>query len=421
MGRGSDNRMAAAQTLVAQQGLDAAARGQVSTERGLMGAENLIGTDAQVAGTLGGDENLLRYSQRWTFNPTALNAAGGGQFDNSYLGNIAEQANLKMGEAREAYLAGDTERAEALFQEASNMPYTHPGRVTNQFAGLYNQSFSLEQSGEAYEDALARQLVSGPNAQNVGRLVQENTGLLDPNSDVYKRYQDELKGGATRALTEGRSLTLDAIEEGKDEAHGVIDIAREREMRRVAVEADAARREVRDFGLSRGAARSAIGEAAVYGRFADQSSRHLADIESKTAEAKGTISSEAATQRAESEMFYAQQQADLEKETGQFFTQFRNDFAMNTPLMVESFLQNRGGVRDAYMNRLLLTQQSIAEMGRYIAESYSRSAEMQTQERLGRMQQSAQQLNSLISLGGQLFEAGAFVLGSYAPGSGGTP
>jgi hypothetical protein len=404
--------MAAAQAIAAQQGLNAAVAGQQASERGLQGAENLLGTPEQVAGTLGGDENLLRYSQQWTFDPTALNAAGGGQFDNSYLGDIANQANLKMGEARAAYEAGDTAKAEELYQQAVNMPYNHPGRVTNQFAGLYNQSFSLTQSGEAYEDALARELVSGPMAQQVGGLLAESRELLDPNSETYKRYQDELKKGASDALTTGRSNTLTEIDKAKDEAFGVFDLARERELRRTTIEADAARREVRDFGLSRGAARSATGAMAIEGRFADQTARHFADIESKVAEAKGTVASEAGTQKAQAEMFFAEQQSKMHQETGQFFTQFRAEFTQNAPLMAQAFLQNSGGIRDSYMNRLMTTQLAIADMGKFISESYMTSAQMQTQERLGRMQQQAQMMDSLISLGGSLFEAGAFLGGA---------
>ena len=405
MGRGNSQRMASAQAILAQQPLNAALENQVATERGLMGAEQLLGTDEQIAGTLGGDENLLRYSQQWSFDPTALNAAGGNQFDNSYLNDIATQANAVMAQARAAYEAGDQQKAEELYNQAVNMPYTHPGRVTNQFAGIYNQSFTLNQSGEAYEDALAKQLVSGPMAQQVGGLLRESRELLDPNSETTARYRDELQGGSTRALAEGRAATLGAIDQSVVDANRAIDLARQREERRVVVEGEAARREVRDLGLSRGAARSAGMESAIYGRFADTSARHLADIDNRAGELGAKIASEAGTQKAQSEMFYAQQKSDMLKETGQFFTEFRNQFTTNAPLMAQAFLQNSGGVRDSYMNRLLQTQLGIADMGKFIAESYISTAQMQTQERLGSMQKQAGLINSLMSLGGGLLES----------------
>lgn len=339
-----------------------------SQELALSRAGQLLGSPAQVAGTGGFDKGGLKFYEQFAFDPTATQAMHGAikpEYQ-AQIDQVVSSTNTLMSQARAAYLAGDTAKADELYAQAK----ANPDALLKQ-SGLSGNAqlmsgMAWETSSPEYQEAMARSMVTGPMAQQVGGLVAEAGALADKQSPTYQGYYRELVDPASAAIAEQQT----------------------RAERAITAERQGAERRVRDLGLSRGAARSATAEAATYGRFADETGRARADAASVA----------------------SQQRSELLAGAAQYMQNFATEFRFNAPQMAQAFLQNEGGVRDAYMNRLAGSQQAILQFASASAgqmvEAWNQILQYKATERGINAQKSMQLTQGLFDLGAALIGGG---------------
>lgn len=294
---------------------------QAYNERVLGAAQQMLGTEEQVAG-YGEDSRLSAYTQRYSVNEQQLSdwlnsssklSRRGGQIFESAQAE-AGQANALMDQAEAAARAGNWDEAERLRTQAGSML---GGRGSWQGGGRGKAtSASFYTLGGGDVGRSARSLLTGPQAQIVGRQVQEAKQYQDWGSEASQQWRARMAEGGERAI---------------------------------AAEAQSALRSARDFGLQRGAGRMA-GAAAAIG--------------------------------AETLRRAATERAQVHSQVNQAFEGFRHQFAQSAVSFAQSWLSGQAGVRDAAQAASAGMSSMIANMyggGAQLASGFSAQAAQEAQ------------------------------------------
>lgn len=303
-----------------QQGVTAEQQAETrrqETERGLQMQEQMLGTEEQVAG-YDIDPRMREYSGRYSMDEQLLGVVGSGKYGPKFYGKMyreagygsmtefgvgqTEKLNSMMQAAQDAAEAGDWDRAAELKQEAD--------AFASQFRddlGEAGQGLSFAEDPEF----AAKAGLSSPIAQITGELVRQGRAFLDPESEESQRLK--------RTMTEGAE-------------------------RSIAAQSRQAQRQMRDFGLQRGAARTP-------GRAATMAQRVAEDE--------------------------ARQRADQYTKINVWFEEFSRSFAGDTVKFARDFLQNAGGIREQYQGALDNLTALAMNFANASAERHASFAEME--------------------------------------------
>jgi hypothetical protein len=284
-------------------------RRRLTTERNLTMQEQLLGTQAQVGGDLGG------------LSPEELPFAGRYELDTGYIGGLKAHragrylqmedfernmatANKLMDEAQAAARSGDLELAGKLRAQAeAGLGADISGSLVGSSTELL-PAFKFIESAEAK----AKSRLGSPMAQTVGKLVQQGRSFLDPESAESLRFK--------RGLTEGAERGIAAASRG-------------------------ARREMRDRGLMRGAARNPYAEAAIAAR---------------------------------TEEGFAAQRAQVHQDASMYFEEFSRKFAADTVGFAQGWIQNQGDIRESHLSALDNLSFASAKLSNAAAERSMQSS-----------------------------------------------
>lgn len=239
-------------------------------------------------------------------------------------------ANRILGEAKDAYEAGDFELAESLYQDALNARLDPRGRQkgwrpfadTSPIEAAFG--FSTPTSLESAS------LLSTPSARTVGELVHQGEEFLDPESETSQRFKE--------ALTEGG---LDAIDASEQAALAQITAAEEVARRNLAAERRGAGRLIDDIGASQGAARNLTAEAHVAARTAERFGAERANIALEAGAARAEAVGEAGVARGE-----------LIAASDRYFEEFSRSFAANTVAFAQAWAEGQPGVNEQFQNAM---------------------------------------------------------------------
>lgn len=207
------------------------------SERNLIFQEQALGTEAQVAGQLGGvSADVAPYIGRYTLN------VQGAQFAPDKLQNDLTIVNDFMQQAEDAARAGDFRAASQFRAQAEQATSGQAGYYglnldPANIRALFNFDVSPEEQG--------RSALGSPMARTLGALVKQGREFLDPESETSLRYKRSLTEGAERAI---------------------------------ASESRQAQRAQRDIGLQYGAGRSAMQERSIAARTQEAFARERAQV-----------------------------------------------------------------------------------------------------------------------------------------------
>ena len=191
-----------ANLFVAQRSQDLAQQRRAQNERQLGIEESLLGTDAQVAGQLGGESaELVPFLSRYTFdqNAAALKVSGRSnrKLGLDFLQGRTDAANALLQQAEDAARAGDFATAEKLKAQAQS-GLMQPDKAFGQLGdiGGLDQIFSLVEDPAA----IARSRLSNPQALIVGKQLNEARAFQDFNSQQSIDERRRMSEGGERAL-----------------------------------------------------------------------------------------------------------------------------------------------------------------------------------------------------------------------------
>ncbi len=193
-----------AQTYLAGRSQSLAETRRAQTERQLGIEESLLGTDAQVAGDLGGvSPELLPYLGRYQFDTAAAELRTSG-WDNRKLGDKkfnlqgrTDSANALLQQAEDAARAGDFAGAEQLKAQAK-AALTSDSKQFGAIGGIAG----IDQIWNLVEDPsmAARTRLSSPQAQLVGRQLQEARQFQDFNSQASVDERTRMSAMGERSI-----------------------------------------------------------------------------------------------------------------------------------------------------------------------------------------------------------------------------
>lgn len=194
-----------AQTYLSQRSQQVAEQRRTQTERQLGIEESLLGTDAQVSGQLGGvSQEMLPYMGRFQFDQAAAGLKNNA-WKNKTLGETAnfqgrvDSANALMQQAQDAASSGDFTLAEQLRNQAQS-GLTADTQQFGELAGIDMSSvFSLVEDPAV----AARARLGGPQAQIVGKQLQEARQFQDFNSEASINERHLMSEAGERAIAAG--------------------------------------------------------------------------------------------------------------------------------------------------------------------------------------------------------------------------
>ena len=336
-------------------------------EQSLAEAERLLGTDAQIAGQLGGSPEMSPFLGRYNLNRAYAestldilsrgNQVRDGLTISQLLDKNVGEANELLNQAQQAAEAGDFALANQLKAQAedtvdSGNYYPIIDTAAAQQAITY---------GHTDTTTAARDRLSSPSAQAVGSMVQQARGFLDPNSEVSQRFKENLNINAQRSI---------------------------------ASERRSAERAIRDTALGAGGSRSASAFAALQARTSDR---------------------------------FALAEAKLLSQTSQYFEEYSRAFSMDALKFSQAWLQGTAGFREQYQTSMdnLTTlvmdgyRASSALAGKFSGES----AEMlnRSKERTQSLMTAVAGLAAGVLTGGAALPALAGTAASMLGGGGGSP
>lgn len=322
--------------------------GGAYNERVLGQMESMLGSDEQIAGTLGGDDPALRaYTQRFSGDKgvatsilsasrTGKKMAKRGFFEKQWEPEI-ERLNALMQQSEDAARSGNFELAEKLKMQAE-------GSAGQGFSGIgksggsWKTAFTL-QGTNVGADAASR--LGSKQAQTVGSMVRDARSFQDWESEGSTQFRARMNEGGERAI---------------------------------AAEAQGQQRAARDQGLMRGAGRMAGAAAAIQG---DQSRR-------------------AATQRAQ-----------LHSQTNAAFESYRRQFAVDTTRFAREWLTGGAGSREAFTQSQNQIGQMQAAMYSGTGAQQAQIAQQKGTEQGAAMNQQAGMFGNLAGTAGSMSSVGS--------------
>lgn len=210
-----------AQTYLANRSQSLSEQRRVQSERQLGIEESLLGTDAQVNGQLGGvSADVLPYLGRYQFDTNAAQLRISG-WDNSKLGDRGvnlqgrtDAANALLQQAEDAARSGNFALAEQLKSQAK-ASLTSDSKKFGALGGIEG----IDQIWSLVEDPsmAARTRLGSPQAQLIGRQLQEARSFQDFNSAASINERQLLSEGGERAIAAG---SRDAMRQNRAGALG---------------------------------------------------------------------------------------------------------------------------------------------------------------------------------------------------------
>ena len=328
-------------TLGALASLESASAEQRRTdaEAQLKASERLLGTDAQRKGTLfegtGLSESEAAFAGRYVLDEGRAKTFLGGKGIKKFQDSVT-QANSLLEQAQQLARQGDVQGAEALRTQAQGQ-LASSSKANPQYAAGYRDLIRLSTD----PDIAARASLSSPGARVVGDLVGTARELMDPGSEESQRVMGALQGAPLQALEEGRTAAEQAVGFAQEEAQRTID-----------AQGRSVQRRFRDLGASSGAASRPFQSAAIESRGQEQLYGARAQAAAQAGQSRATIESQVAFEKAR-----------VLEESGKWFETFRTQFASNAATLSQAYLQNQGGVREAFQ----ASMDQMAQLGTQVA------------------------------------------------------
>jgi hypothetical protein len=212
------------------------------TEQSLQYAESQLGSDAQIAGELGGNSQMQPFLSRYTLNEGYAT----GTLDNQH--HRQRYDHLRGGRSISEMLGDNVNSANELMEQAQAAAESGDFDLANDLA---SQADAASKSGDAYPiidasvaqkavtfgnrdvTAQADNILGSASGIGVGRMVRDASEMLDYDSETSQRFRSNLNVNSERAIA-----------------------AQHRD----------ARRSIRDAGLGAGGSRSAHAFAAISAR-----------------------------------------------------------------------------------------------------------------------------------------------------------
>lgn len=308
-----DKQRALAEQYFATQQQNQAIADRQAREQQLGSMESLLGTDAQVNGTLGsgGDSNLNPYLGRYSLDTGGLQSVYAGKtakqratFEARYNANLGT-ANGLLDQAEQAARAGDFNQAAQLRSQAQ-IALTKTDGSKQYFGPVVNtdQIQSLFKMGGMDPSVLAQQQLNSPLAQLAGRQVQEARQFMDWDSEASVRQRQLLGEEGERAIG--------ATERG-------------------------ALRSARNSRMQGGAA-----DTPYASRMLDERTRQQAGFD----------------------------RANLHAQVNSAFLDFSRQYARNTTGFAQAFLQNEPGIREQYQGALDNLRLNLSNLATHFSDQY---------------------------------------------------